>query len=660
MSNRISLCMIAKNEEQNIGRCLQSVKGVVDEIIVVDTGSSDKTCQIAQGFGAKVQSFMWNDNFSDARNASLDLATSDWILVLDADEELTKESRKILHQAVLQPGVEGYFIKIVNVAGDDNCPETTADAVFRLFRNRPAYRFRGAIHEQICNVITEKSSKAQFPFIEDLIIFHYGYLSSHIEGKDKKRRNRALLEKELMTNPDDCLLKFHYAVELFRMGENLSAAQEFDRLSATVNPLEVIYGPRLMRYIALAYYGANELPAALNAIQRGLALFPDYADLYYYGGAIYYQIKEYGLSYEHLQKALQAPKQPIYYTSGAGVQGFRAYYYLGQIAEKFCNEEEALRYYIESLRDNSSFSAALDSIMGILQPGTNPDYTKYAIGKICDVSLPQAKLLMGELLFKYAAYGLALGYFEDIPDTLLTDELLLHKAICLMQQRRGSEALTVLESIDRSGKLNPNVKFNKLLCFWLEDNRQKVWELGEELLTIGLTEETATVVELLRSSHAEKTPTVLGSEGMTPILETLNRALDLGECKRCTLLLSGISPQSLRDYYLTLGELFYQYRHLELAEQYLCQHIQENSGSDRAYFLLGEIKQNQGVYFVAIDYYQQAMQVAPQEPKYYVKLIKLYEKVRSELLKQATEKYPQFPILASLLEETGLKHDTND
>jgi glycosyltransferase involved in cell wall biosynthesis len=644
--------MIAKNEEHNIGRCLRSVKGVVDEIIVVDTGSSDKTCQIAQGFGAKVRSFIWNDNFSDARNASLDLATGDWILFLDADEELAKKSRAILRQAVLQPGVEGYFIKIVNVAGNDSCPETNADTVFRLFRNRPDYRFRGAVHEQICNVIIEKKGQVQFPFIEDLIINHYGYLNSEIEGKDKKRRNRALLEKELINNPEDCLVRFHYAVELFRMGENLSAAQEFERVSTIVNPKEVIYGPRLMRYIALAYYGANELPAALTAVQRGLALFPDYADLYYYGGALYYQLKEYGLSYEYFQKAIEALDQPVYYATGSGIQGFRSYYYLGQIAEKFCNEEEALRYYIESLRDNSSFPAALESIMGILQPRENPDYTKYAIGKICDVSVPQAKLLMGNLLFRYAAYGLALEYFEDVPEALVTNELLLYKAICLMQQRRGLEALTVLELIERSGSFNPNVKFNKLLCFWLEDNRQKVWEFGEELLSSGLTEDTATVVELLRNSHADKTPKVLGSEGMTPILEALSRALDLGECKRCTLLLSGISPQSLRNYYLTLGELFYRYRHLELAEQYLCQYIEENSGGERAYFLLAEIKQSQGAYFAAIDYYQQAMQFAPQEPKYYVKLIKLYEKVRSELLKQATEKYSQFPILATLLEET--------
>lgn len=143
MSVKISLCMIAKNEEFNIGRCLSSVKGVVDEIIIVDTGSSDETCQIAQSFGAKVQTFNWNDNFSDARNASLELATGDWILVLDADEELAQESKAILREAVLQSDMEGYFIRIENVAGNDSCPETHSDTVFRLFRNRKDYRFRG-------------------------------------------------------------------------------------------------------------------------------------------------------------------------------------------------------------------------------------------------------------------------------------------------------------------------------------------------------------------------------------------------------------------------------------------------------------------------------------------------------------------------------------
>jgi glycosyltransferase involved in cell wall biosynthesis len=653
MTTRISLCMIAKNEEKNIGRCLQSVSGVVDEIIVVDTGSSDRTKQIAEGFGAKVQSFIWNDNFSDARNASLDLATGDWILFLDADEELAKESGPILRKTVLESEVEGYFIKIVNASGDESFPATSADMVFRLFRNKKNYRFKGIIHEQICDAIVEKNGKLQCQFIEDVIIYHDGYLDSHIKAKDKKRRNRILLEKELGNKPDDCLVRFYYAVELYRIQEYLPAVREFEKVSTMVNLREVLYGPRLMRYIVQAYHGANDSTAALTAAQQGLALFPEYTDLYWYGGISYFQLKEFGLAYEYFQKALQAPSQPAHYASFSGIQGFRSYYFLGQIAEKFCNEEEALRYYIDSLRDNSSFTTALDSIMGILQPRIHSDYTKYAIDKICDISVPRAKLLVGQLLFKHAAYGLALEYFEELPAAFLTEEVLLCKGICLTQQQRSVEALTILEVMDGGNKLNPNVRFNKLLCFWFAGNSQKVWELGTELLAVGLSEDTAAVVELLRNTYDRQILRSVGSEGMTLVLEILKRALDLGKVHLCTLLLSGVSPLSLLDYYLPLGELFYQYGQVELAEEYLRQHLRNNSGSDRVYFLLAEIKQGQEVYFDAADYYQRALQADPKEPKYYIKLIKLFEKMRCELMKQAAEKYPEFAIFGTLLEEAG-------
>ncbi len=650
MTTKISLCMIAKDEEQNIGRCLQSVTGVVDEIIVVDTGSSDKTRQIAQEFGANVQSFKWNDNFSDARNAALGLATGDWILVLDADEELTKESGAILRKAVMKQGVEGYYVKIVNVSGDDSFPEISEDMVFRVFRNRPEYRFRGAVHEQISDSIIEKHGQPLFEFIEDLVVSHDGYLVSHLKGKDKIRRNLVLLEKELGDKPDDWVVRFHYAAELCRAAEYLPAAREFEKLAARINVREVTLGPRLMRYIVHAYYLANERTAALSAVRLGVELFPDYADLYFYGGQIYYQLREYGLSYEYFTKALHTPEQPAHYASIAGVQGFRSYYYLGQIAEKFCNEEEALRYYIDSLRDNTLLTAALDRIVDILQPRLSPDYTKYAINKICDIASPQVRLLLGQLMCNHAAYGLALEYFTGIPDEFFTADLLLWKAICFIQQRRSMEALNILAALDGAEKLNANARFNKLLCFWFAGDRQKILEVGHELLAIGLAEDTAAVIELLIGSDAGR-PRNVGSEGVALLLGIIKRALDLGELEQCTLLLSGVSPQSLANYYLPLGEIFYQYGRVEQAEQYLCLHIQKNSNSSVAYFLLAEIKQSQQAYTGAIDYYQQALRLEPQEPKYYVKLIKSYEKARSELLKQAAEKYPEFPIFSSLLAE---------
>ena len=661
MTTKISLCIIAKNEEKNIRRCLQSVVGVVDEIIVIDTGSCDATIQIAQTFGAKVQSFIWNDNFSDARNATLDMATGEWILFLDADEELTSESGIIVRRAAENAEVEGYFNKILNFTGNEACPESSADVVFRLFRNKPEYRFRNAIHEQICDVISEQSNQTNYQFLEDLVILHYGYLDSELQEKDKKRRNLLLLEKELINRPTESLVRFHYAVELYRIGEHLPAAKEFEKVLAEINLQEVIYGPKLMRYIVLSYYGANEFAPALRAVQEGLALYPDYADLYYYGGVIYYQLRDYGLAYDYFQKALQSPSQPIHYATFYGLQGCRSYYYLGQIAEKFCNEEQALGYYIDSLRDNSNFTAVIDCIIRILQPRSDPDYAQYAINKICDISSSGANLLIGELLFKHAGYTAALTYFEEVSNGIFTSQLVLSKAICLIQQRRSLEALHLLESIDDQDALFLYAKLNKLLCFCFEGNRQKVRAIADELVAIGLSEDTVAVIELLKNTHTKKKKSkFIGSEGMTLLLEIVKRTLDVGDIKLCSLLLSGVSSESLAKYYLALGELFYQYGQLSLAEEYLHQHILKNSEDAVAYFLLAEIAEGQELYFDAINYYQKALQFDPKEPKYYIKLINLYEKVRLELLQQGAERYPEFPIFGALLEEAVLQDDTED
>ncbi|MBC8014610.1 MAG: glycosyltransferase [Sporomusaceae bacterium] len=654
MTVRISLCMIAKNEEQNIGRCLQSVTGVVDEIIIVDTGSSDNTCQIAQGFGAKVQSFTWNDNFSDARNASLDLATGDWILFLDADEELAKGSGATLQSAVLEPKIEGYFIKIINVAGDDRFPENSEDMVFRLFRNKKSYRFKGAVHEQICDAISEKNEGTPYQFIEDAVIYHYGYLNSHIEAKDKKKRNRVLLERELIHKPDDLLVRFHYGVELYRMEEYLLAIQEFEKIVTKVNPKQIIYGPKLVRYIVLAYKKVQELRLALHALQQGLALFPDYADLYHLGGITHYELREYGLAYEYFQKAVQAPKQPVHYASFYGMQGYRSYYYLGEIAEKFCNEEAALGYYIDSLRDNNNFTAALNRIIPILQPRSDPDYAQYAINKICDLSLPQARLLIGSLMFNHSAYTAALTYFEVVPHELFTTQFILHKAICLIQLRRSAEAVDLLDSISEEDTVAFDAQFNQLLCFLFEGNQQKVRTTGEKLVTLGRSADTVQVIELLMNRDSKQKPLKsISSEGMTLLLEIVKRTLDLSDIELCSRLLSGVSSQSLAEYCFQLGELFYQYGHFSLAEEYLNQYIEQNSEEPAAYLRLAEIKEGQELYVEAIAYYQQALHCDPKEPSYYIKLIKVYEKLRSKLLKQVVEKYPEFPIISTLLEEVG-------
>ncbi|MCS7301430.1 MAG: glycosyltransferase, partial [Fimbriimonadales bacterium] len=153
---KITLSMIARNEAQYLEACLQSVQGVVDEIVLVDTGSDDATPQIAERYGAKVIRTEWRHDFAAARNIALQHATGDWILVLDADERLTPESKQAILNAVRHPQFAGYYLEILNEIRNG---DYFVHRIVRMFRRLPELRWEGVIHEQITPSIVERKGR---------------------------------------------------------------------------------------------------------------------------------------------------------------------------------------------------------------------------------------------------------------------------------------------------------------------------------------------------------------------------------------------------------------------------------------------------------------------------------------------------------------------
>ncbi len=644
--------MIAKDEEVNLTRCLASVKDAVDEIIIVDTGSTDLTTQVAKDAGAIVVSFLWQDDFSAARNASLELATGDWILFLDADEALEPESVQILRQ-VVEGEEEGYFLKIINLIGSEGSIETSPDLVFRLFRNKPVYRFRGAIHEQIVDVILENNNQARFQIAEGVAIWHYGYLNQQIIEKDKKNRNLTIIKKELDNAPDNHMLRYHYGIELYRSDRFAEAAEELIKAANNTDP-KTVYYPKLLRYIALAHYSAQKYDWALEAINLALQFFPDYADLYYYGGLIYLEQKNYAAAYEWFYRAISMPEQPAYYAPFSGSRGFRAYYQLGQLAETFGNEEDALRFYLLSLRDNSEFTIALYAVVRLLNPRSNPEYTKESMEKLCDFCTPESQRLIGTVYFTEGAYRLAYEYLEKIAASSLDAYTSILKAICLIQQKRTIEALYLLEEITPGQPYFPLAMLNKILCFWFENNRTKVRELCDEFLAMGLSSDTGAVVAMLKDSlykQNSQPPAILAAEGIALIKDILIRTLDLGCVPLAESLLARLDKHCLQQNALELARIFNHFDQLALALTYTEAALEENANSAGAWCQMAEIVAKQARREEACLCYRRALSIEPCQPQYYVKLIKLLKLMRQELLAEAAVKYPNIPIFHQLLEE---------
>ena len=662
MAEKISLCMIVKNEEQNLKRCLNSVSGIVNEIIVVDTGSIDSTCDIARQYGAILHHFLWNDNFSDARNASLELAQGDWILFLDADEELSYDSREVLIRLIENETVEGYFVKILNHLGKEGWIETVPDLVFRLFRNKKEYRFHGAIHEQIADVILEENSKSRYQVAEDLVIIHHGYLDELIEMKNKKHRNLTLIEKELELTPQNRLLQFHYGVELFRAERYTEAAAVLIQSATDIDP-STIYLPKLIRYIVIAQQASGQLSEALNSAALGLRLFPNYADLYYYTGLILLDLKHYSQARNAFLQALSMPEQPPQYASFGGIRGFRSYYYLAQISESFLDEEEALKYYIYSLRDNARFTHALERLVGILKPTKEPDYTKECLEKVCDFCTPEANRLMGDIYYQHGAYGLALYYFDQAEDeAVVLPDIKLKKAICLIQERRFFEALRLLTDFTQESPNYPLATLNRLFCFWIQNNPPKVRTLWKELHALSLAQDTDNVISLFLAYDAKHAPSpqmVLGSEGMFLLLDIVQRLVALQEIERAMYFLHSLQPKCLIEHNLKIAQILVNYSEENRAIPFL-QTVIENDPLAEAHFQLAEILSHLGRFNEAELHYKYALHLDPDTPRSYVRLINLYTAWRQSLLKEALAKYPENDVFKKLAEEGASNHERTD
>ncbi|MCL4510997.1 MAG: glycosyltransferase [Bacteroidetes bacterium] len=230
MKTKLSLCMIVKNEEEYLPKCLQSVRGIADEIIVVDTGSTDSTIEIAKRFGAKVVDHKWRSDFAEARNVSLEFASGEWILVLDADEELPQETRNKIAEVIGTLGADGIEVLVRSELPDGDAAIYDETKIVRLFRSKKEYRYVMPIHEQIRPSIEKGGGKI---FASDLVISHHGYSRGNVQGKENRAdRNLKMLYNALSISPDDPYLHYQIGATLMSIGKRDEAYDELKKTLA--------------------------------------------------------------------------------------------------------------------------------------------------------------------------------------------------------------------------------------------------------------------------------------------------------------------------------------------------------------------------------------------------------------------------------------------
>ncbi len=220
--------MIVRNEERFLERCLASAAGIVDEINVVDTGSTDRTVDIARQFGARIERREWRNDFAWARNQALVMATKRWIFQLDADEELLAESLPALEQLKTAPAhLTGVWLRCANSSNRYRGGGTISHAIVRLFPNHERIRFCGAIHEFPS---VDGSAVSMDAVTAPIKILHHGYLEEVVSARDKYARNMRIIEQTLAENPDDAFHWYNLGMTAHLGGDQTRAAQGFERM----------------------------------------------------------------------------------------------------------------------------------------------------------------------------------------------------------------------------------------------------------------------------------------------------------------------------------------------------------------------------------------------------------------------------------------------
>ena len=229
---KLSVCLIVKNEEKFLGQCLTSVRDFASQIVIVDTGSTDRTVEIAKEFGAEIHAFAWCDDFSAARNAALEHATGDWVLMLDADEELSAEGREKLKQAMDDPAVIAWRLPIVDVGREaDGC-----SYVPRFYRNAPGLFYVGRVHEQVFSSIEVRRAEWGLDNrIGDATLIHHGYTAELTRDRNKVERNLKLLERAVDELPDEPHLLMNLGLELARSDRETEALARYQEAFSSLS-----------------------------------------------------------------------------------------------------------------------------------------------------------------------------------------------------------------------------------------------------------------------------------------------------------------------------------------------------------------------------------------------------------------------------------------
>lgn len=467
----VSLCMIVRDEEDKIGACLESARPYVQEMIVVDTGSQDRTVEIAREQGASVFFLQWTEHFAEARNFALKQASGQWILVLDADEVLTAVDSSRFTELLSDETAAGYYLTIRHLRSSRPADYET-DTVCRLFRNLPGIAYRGRIHEDISSSLARR-----YPLLHlknsGLVLTHHGYLQETVHHKDKAARNLRLLALAIEEERDKLYYRYALGAEYF-LQERLQEAADTLAPLLTLVPPAAGYAADLAYKLAYARYRSGSLIPAIHAAETGLVREPSNRELQELRAMLL-------LEADRPEEALFA-LQRLQPDRGDTEAAARRQMALGAANKQLGNWLEALQCFEQAAGGETTRSQALAQwldLATLLHPAawvcerlSQPPFSlagTESLLAICPYVMKGAAASPPETLQLLEAHNPGSDVDASAPETAAgapDNRLLFYKAVLLAQTGQQEAAALLLEQL-----MAINPQQHLLLYLWALDNR---------------------------------------------------------------------------------------------------------------------------------------------------------------------------------------------
>ncbi|MCR8845123.1 glycosyltransferase family 2 protein [Paenibacillus sp. SC116] len=460
----IGVLILARDEAALIGPCLDSVKEA-DVCLVADTGSFDGTSEIALQHGAHVVQLQWNNDFAEARNEALQHMTTDWVLVLDADERLISSIQEV-RQWIYHTNCEGSTVKIINRLSEEDVQLAVCHRAVRLFRRRDNFHYKGMIHEDIGPSITEIYEDTALAD-SAITIEHIGTLPQHIQRKNKPERNKQLLLKNIELQPTDAFLLYGLGVTAVQQ-QQLDEAYRWFSLSRENVDAQVAYRPTLYRDTIKVLLAQHKPHIAEEWLQEAISSYAEYSELYILQGQSLFQQGLLNEALHSFQHALTTSSDHYHYVTENGSSSYIAHTWIGETYRQLRQHGEALKSFNAALVDHPQYEPALHGFIAaaVELNVSEEEVTAHIESLWKEIEFPSAVILVR--VYKQAGYHHSLA--QLCVNRLSTPQAIYGLTIAWIHKERYAEANGMLHHLLQTTRLHDNERRQledwQAICAW--------------------------------------------------------------------------------------------------------------------------------------------------------------------------------------------------